>query len=132
WCAAMPMPMRSSDSSISRACCLVSAKIYSLLPLKLYSFGLRGGPVDCACLRDEAELGGVLEIKFEAAAIFRVERKVDVVAQIGFKRALGQFQILSRFIADFAEMRKAEIARSQKVRGKLLSGQFVRHRPDRE
>src|SRR5690348_13224493 len=139
----MPRPTRSSDSSISRACCLVSDKIYPLLftaarkkqiprcarndnpktffparqaarprrrPLQLYGFGFCGSPLNGGCLRNQAELGGVLEIEFQASAVFRVERKVDVVAQVGFERALRQFQVLRGFVADFAEMRESEIA----------------------
>src|SRR5215472_8063976 len=85
-----------------------------------------------ARLRNQAELGGVLEIQFEAAAVFRVEREVDVCAQIRFERALRQLQVLRSFVADFAEVREAEIARSQKVGSEVRCGQFAAHRPDCE
>src|SRR5215470_5344470 len=143
----MPRPIRSSDPSISSACCFVSAKgcpffvsngssktvegsssgkpsqdsFFNKL-LQLHGLGFCGGPAEWFRFRDEAEFRGVLKIKFQPAAVFRIQRKVDVAAQVGFERSLGQFQILGRFIADFAEMREAEIARSQKIRGEFRGG----------
>src|SRR6266700_6048166 len=130
WCAAMPMPTRSSDSSISSACCLVSAKVLPFSaclpdqvgtgrrrPLQLHGFGFCGSPLNRTCLRNETELGSVLEIQLQASAVLRIERKVDIVSQVGFERALRQLQVLRRFVADFAEMRESEIACSQKIRG---------------
>src|SRR5579859_5214615 len=111
----MPRPTRSSDSSISRACCLVSAKSRPL-PLKegaavlrptisnlqLNGFGFCGGPVNCVRLRNQPKFCRVLEIQLQAEAVFRVERKVDIVAQIRFEGSLRQLHILRCFVADFA------------------------------
>src|SRR5215467_1093654 len=144
----MPRPTRSSDSSISSACCFVSAKIHSCKliepgeagqasmpryrmtganisaqsnlrkpagrlkrrPLQLQGFRPCSGPVNRAGLRDQAQFCRVREIQFEAPAVFCIERKIDVVAQVRFERALRQLQVLRRLVADFAEMRESEIA----------------------
>src|SRR5947208_7198653 len=86
------------------AACCPPTTAYS----QLHGFGLCGGPVNCTRLRDEAPPGGVLEIPLQAAAVFRIQRKVDVVAQIRLERALRQFQIVRRLVADCAQVRRSE------------------------
>src|SRR6266704_2141398 len=109
--------------------------LQAVLPLRLcwHGHGIHPvSPLEWFRPWDEAELCRVIEIKFQTAAILRIQRKVDVVAQVGFERALRQFQILRRLVADFAEVRKPEIARSKKISGEFGRGQLAPHGPDRE
>src|SRR5215470_19145370 len=104
----MPIPIRSSDSSISSACWFVNAKIYPFSrqpPLQLHGLRLCSGPVDWIHLRNEAQPCRRFKVEFQPPAILGVEREINVVAQVRFKRALGQFQVLSCFVTNYANMR---------------------------
>src|SRR5229473_4184567 len=129
WCAAMPRPTRSSDSSISRACCFVSAKMFPYgvsasivtktfcelarmisltgaqhaAPLQLRSLGFRRGPFERFRSGDQAVFCGIGEIQFQAAPIFRIEREINVVAQVRFERVGRQFHFLLRVEANFRD-----------------------------
>src|SRR5260370_40037825 len=114
--AAMQTPSRSSDWNISRACCCVMPIVSNLrdhlaandsrlhftpqlccgasaLP---FIPGRRSG---CGCkldrpgARNQPKFSALAEIEFQAALIGFIERKINVIAQIGFEGARGKIQL---------------------------------------
>src|SRR6266478_2308157 len=84
-------------------------------PLQLHGFCFRSGPFERLGLRDQAEFCGMSEIQLQAAAIFFIERKIDVIAKIRFDRGLRQSQLARGVKADFWNARQTEIPRSEKI-----------------
>jgi hypothetical protein len=100
--------------------------------LQLHGLRFCYGPFKRFRLREQAEFCGTREIQFQAAAIFLVKKKVDVVAQVRFERRLRQFEFAGRIKTDFGNSRQTEIAGSKKVGGDFRAGNVSPGRPDRE
>jgi len=119
-------PLRSFDSIVTNAL----FNLEGAAPLQLHGFRFRSGPLDGLGLRNQAEVCGVCEIQFQAVAIFRIQRKIDVVAQVRFEGALWQFQFARRVERNFGYPRQNEISRSEKICGHFGTGNVSPGRPN--
>src|SRR6266852_2512389 len=135
WCAAMPMPTRSSERNISSASCwLIPIKLLANLGRRTNSSrvarldagvaGLRG-QLERPEARDQPRFGAPPEIHVEPFTILRIERKVDVLAQVALERPGRQVELERRALGDLIHSRHAIFLRSQKVGDHLGGDRFA-------
>src|SRR3977135_3607665 len=94
-----------------------SAGTAKAVRLQLQGLRFRCGVFERFRLVDQAQLRGFGEIQLEAAAIFFVEGKINVVPQVRLERRLRKFQVAGRVEADFGEARQTEITGDKKIGG---------------
>src|ERR1700731_5103818 len=74
----------------------------------------------------------MIEVQTPAPAGFCVEGEVNILPQVRFEGALGQFQLARRVEADFRDARQAEIPGGEEICGNFGSGNVSPRRPDRQ
>src|SRR5712692_12024145 len=131
WCAAMPMPTRSSERNISSASCrLIPIQLPANLGRRTNSSRVarldagvtgRRGQLERLEARDQPRFGALPEIHVEPFAILRIERIIDIFSEIALERPGRQVELERGALGNLCDARHAIFLRGQKV-GDYLGG----------
>src|SRR5713101_319498 len=140
WCAAMPIPTKSSERNISSASCwLIPIKLSANLGRRTNSSRVarldagvagRRGQLERPEARDQPRFGAPPEVEVEPFTILRIERKVDVFTEIALERPGRQVELERRALSNLCDARHAIFLRGQKAGDHLGGYRFAAPHPE--